>query len=194
MPMKKFYISSIKGNSGISKYSQDFYQLVLKDKGYIYMDSGEDLITILSTISSRDQVHIEVGIFQQKEIEILFTMLRANYRNITVTLHDPPLVRYPFYQFKNNILNNISKLYDKYANSSGAAKPYIRKIKTIYALSKKGVESIKKKYGVSNVCYLPHIVNTGEMSNNDSINKNFIYFGFIGKNKGLAYALELHQQ
>src|SRR5258705_13906309 len=98
--MRRFYISSKSGISGISKYSRDFYELVLKERGYIFMDSAESITTILSTISSRDHIHIEIGIFQKKEIEILFTMLKANYKNVAITLHDAPLIKYPFYEFK----------------------------------------------------------------------------------------------
>ena len=58
------------GESGIAKYSRDFYNLVLKEKGYRFVDSNESTITILSEITSIDHVHIEIGIFQKKEIEI----------------------------------------------------------------------------------------------------------------------------
>jgi glycosyltransferase involved in cell wall biosynthesis len=191
---KKYYISSIYGMSGISKYSRDFYQLVLKDKGYIYMDSRENLTTILSAISSKDHVHIELGIFQKKEIEILFTMLRANYKNVAVTLHDAPLIKYPYYEFKNSFLNKVSKAFDILGNSFGAVLPYVKKIKSIYVLSKRGLEAVKRRYKVDNVFYLPHVVDFPEMRKRVEGNNNFIYFGFIGRNKGIEYALQLHQQ
>ena len=95
--MKNFYISSKEGISGICKYSRDFYELILKDKGYIFIDSKQSISTILSLVSSKDHVHIELDIFQKKEIEILFLMLKANYRHVSVTLHDAPLIKYPFY-------------------------------------------------------------------------------------------------
>lgn len=191
--MNKFYISAKEGHSGISRYSHDFYRLVLKERGYEFIDSGEPITHILSLISSRDQVHIEIGIFQKKEIEILFTMLRANYKHVAVTLHDAPLIKYPFYEFKNPVLNAISKLSEIYTNSFGAADRYVRKIKSIYVLTKKGMEAVKSKYKVDNVYYLPHVVDA-EPPKNGTGNNNFIYFGFIGRNKGIEYALQLHQE
>ncbi|MEO5562138.1 MAG: glycosyltransferase [Chitinophagaceae bacterium] len=191
--MKHFYLSSTDGISGICKYSSDFYNLVLKEKGYVFIDSNNSIATILSAIGSRDHVHIELGIFQKKEIELLFLMLKANYKNVTVTLHDAPLLKYPFHEFKNPLLNKLSKCLDIYGNSSSIS-PYIKKIKSIYTLSKKGAELVKKKYRVDEVHYLPHIIDTAEIEKSSRINKNFIYFGFIGRNKGLEYSLQLHEQ
>lgn len=191
--MKHFYLSTRNGISGICKYSHDFYELVLKDKGYTFIDSSESVSSILSAIASRDHVHIEIGIFQKKEIEVLFLMLKANYINISVTLHDAPLVKYPFHEFRNPFLNKLSKFYDLYGNNSDALKKYVQKIKSIYVLSKKGQESVKKKYAVNNVHYLPHIVNTAEIRKSEQQGNHFIYFGFIGRNKGLEYSLQLHE-
>ncbi|MHA4807434.1 glycosyltransferase family 4 protein [Flavitalea flava] len=194
IPIKRYYISSMDGMSGICKYSRDFYRLVLRDRGYIFMDSARSLTSIFTAISSRDHIHIEIGIFQKKEIEILFAMLRANYKNISVTLHDAPLIRYPFHEFRTPFLNKISKFFDRFINNHGMVEQYIKKIKSIYVLSKKGVLSVKKRYGIENVQYLPHIVDTAEIIKSDTDNDNFIYFGFIGRNKGLEYALQLHRQ
>ncbi len=191
--MNYFYISSTNGLSGICKYSRDFYDLILKDRGYVMMDSNQHLTTIMSAVSSRDHVHIEIGIFQNKEIEILFTMLNAGYGNVSVTLHDAPLVKYPFRQFDNPFLNRISKFYDKYINRFKGVLPYLKKLKAIYVLSHKGVDVIKKMYRIDNVFFLPHIVDTSEVQKGEIKSNNFIYFGFIGKNKGIEYSLQLHQ-
>ncbi len=192
--MKKFYLSSKTGTSGICKYSRDFYELVLKDKDYIFVDSNDRVSSILSLITSRDHVHIEIGIFQKKEIELLFLMLKANYKNVSVTLHDAPLIKYPYYEFNNYFLNGLSKLYERYAGGFGAATAQVRKIAAIYVLTHKGVEAVRKKYNVDSVHYLPHIIDTAEVVYNSSTNKNFIYFGFIGQNKGIDYSLQLHEQ
>lgn len=192
--MKSFYISSMTGISGICKYSRDFYQLVLKPKDYQFIDSNEDIVNIMSAISSRDYVHIEIGIFQKREIEILLLMLKANYRNVSVTLHDAPLVKYPFHEFKDPLLNGFSKLYDRYIDNFGAAIPLVKKIKSIYVLSRKGEVAIKKRYHINNVYYLPHIIDISEIDKTSIKNNNLLYFGFIGKNKGIEYALQLHQQ
>jgi glycosyltransferase involved in cell wall biosynthesis len=192
--MKNFYLSSITGMSGICKYSRDFFELVLKPKGYQFIDSSEDTTTIMSAISSRDYVHIEIGIFQKKEIEILLLMLKANYKNVSVTLHDAPLVKYPFHEFKDPLLNGFSKLYDRYINNFSSAIPLVKKIKSIYVLSRKGEEAIKKRYHIDNVYYLPHIINISEITKPSLHNNNLLYFGFIGRNKGIEYALQLHKE
>jgi glycosyltransferase involved in cell wall biosynthesis len=188
-----YYISHLQGNSGICKYSRDFYQLILKDKGYIFMDSAQDIIHILSTISSRDHVHIELGIFQQKEQEILFTMLRANYRNVSVTLHDPPLLKYPMNPFRHAFLHNVSKFYDVYINRFRWKKPFLQKIKAVYVLSRRGREVLEKKYGLGNVHYLPHVIDPAQMVRSRTADNNFIFFGFVGRNKGIGYSLKLHR-
>ena len=192
--MKNFYISSKNGDSGIFKYSQDFYELILKEKGYIFVDSKQSVSTILSLISSKDHVHIELDIFQKNEIEIFFLMLKANYRHVSVTLHDAPLIKYPFYEFKNPLLNTISRLYDKYFNNFRMAITYMKKIKAIYVLSKKGLEAVRRKYHVENVYLLPRIINSTEIKKNTLSNNNFIYCGIIDRNKDIEYSLLLHQQ
>jgi len=196
MKPKFYYISHLQGSSGICQYSRDFYQLVLKDSGYIFMDSAFDIIHVLSTISSRDHVHIELGIFQEKEQEILFTMLRANYKNVSVTLHDPPLLKYPFHSFRNPFLNNVSKFYDVYVNRLRWGRSYLRKIKNIYVLSRRSRQVMMDKYRLDNVHYLPHVVDPAEVVRGEGLasGKNFIFFGFVGRNKGIGYAMRLHQQ
>lgn len=192
--MRKFYVSPHYGLSGISKYSRDFYNLVLKDEGYIHMDSSLPYAEIFSTISSRDHVHLEIGIFQAKEIEILMRMIRAKYRNIHVTLHDAPLLKYPLHDFKNSLLNKVSKFYDLHWDSFSGSMKYIKKISRIYVLSKKGAQAVARKYMTENVSYLPHVVDTTEITPPTGFNTNFIFFGFIGRNKGIEYALRLHRE
>jgi len=192
--MKKFYVSSRAGLSGICKYSKDFYEFVLKDKGYIFVDSNEGRTAILTKIASRDYVHIEIGIFQKKEIEILFAMLDANYKNVVVTLHDAPLLKYPFREFSNPLLNKVSKFYDIYINKFDRSAGYAKKIKAIYVLSQKGLAIIKSKYKIEHVYYLPHIIDVKEIAISTASNNNFIYLGFIGKNKGIGYSLRLHEK
>lgn len=192
--MKKYYISSFHGQSGICKYSKDFYELVLKQKGYILIDSREDQSTIFSTIFLSDLVHIEIGIFQTKEIAILMAMLDSGYNNISVTLHDAPLLKYPFHTFSNILLNKLSKFYDIYIDQFSRALPYLKKIKCIYVLSCKALVLMQSRYQISNLHFLPHVIDTSEMVFSNTANNNFIYVGFIGRNKGIEYALDLHQQ
>lgn len=193
--MKYYYISSKADSGGISNYAKTFYECVLLNQGYIFVDSGINSDDILSTITSKDKVHIEIGIFQKKEIEILMLMLDANYRNVTITLHDPPLLKYPFNEFRNSILQNVSKFYDKYLNGSKSITTrYLNKIETIYVLSALGKKFLQSKYSLNNIHYLPHIINPKQIENDGAINKNLLYFGFIGQNKGIEYSLKLHEK
>jgi glycosyltransferase involved in cell wall biosynthesis len=191
--MKRFYISSHHGPSGISKYAKDFYNLVLKDMGYVHIDSSAHYSEIFSAVSSRDHVHIEIGIFQKKEIEILMRMIKAKYKHIAVTLHDAPLIKYPFHDFKLPLLNKASRFYDLHWDNFSSLIPYVSKIQRIYVLSRKGVSAVRSKYHTGNVFYLPHIVNLDEIVKPEVINKHFIFFGFIGPNKGIEYSLQLHE-
>ncbi len=191
--MNYFYISSGSGKEGISAYSRVFFEHILRRSGYVFLDSNTDSTYILSTITSRDHVHIEIGLFQKKETEILMMMLNANYKNISITLHDPPLLKYPLHDFSNPLLNNISKFYDKYLNGTKYLKPYFEKIRSIYVLSKKATTEMKIKFGLSNVYYLPHIALVENNHPSERAENNFLHFGFIGRNKGIEYALKLHQ-
>ena len=191
--MNKFYISSKSGVSGVCKYAHDFYNLVLKNRGFIFLDSSDGLQVILSKVKLVDEVHIEIGIFQKTEVDILFLLLKKGNKNLTVTLHDPPIVKYPFYQFKNPFLNKVSKFYDIYFNSGGVANKYLKNVKTIYVLSVKGADAVRSRYNLTNVKFLPHILDVNEVEKCNSVNNNFIYFGFIGRNKGIEYSLKLHQ-
>lgn len=192
--MKKFYISSFTGLSGICKYSQDFYHLILQNKGYEFIDSGNTLTDVMTAISSRDKVHIEIGIFQNKEIEILFSMLNSGYRNVSVTLHDAPLLKYPFHSFDNIFLNKLSKFYDQKISRFKQAGSFLSRIQSIYVLSKKGMHALRQMYHLDNVFFLPHVIHPDEIDIGTVENNNLIYFGFIGRNKKIEYCLKLHQQ
>lgn len=168
--MRNFYISSKDGASGICNYSSDFYERALKGKGYVFMDSIHSISEILSAVSSKDNVHIEIAIAQKKEIEILFLMLKANYRHVSVTLHDAPLIKYPFYEFKNPFLNSLSKFYDKYFTGFRLVIPYIKKLKAIYVLSQKELNVVKKTYRVENVYLLGIPIDHTEIKPEKSLN------------------------
>ena len=191
--MGYYYISEKGGSSGISKYAGDFCELVLKDKGYEFVDAGESVANIMSRLSPEDNVHLELGIFQSRELAILFALLKKGYKNITVTLHDPPLLKYPYYSFRNGFLNKISKFYDIHISGFRESRKYIRKIKVVYVLSQKGYQAVQNRYKTRNVFYLPHIINEKEVCRSKTVAGNFIYLGFIGRNKGIEYALQLHR-
>lgn len=191
--MNKYYISCFSGKSGIAHYSRDFYNLILKDKGYQHIDSSRPLSSILSMISSRDIVHIEIGIFLKREQEILFSMIRGNYKQLSVTLHDAPILKYPFREYKQGWLNKLSKIVDRVGGRNQEIRKYLEKLKSIYVLTHLGEQTLKHKFQLTNVRFLPHIINPDDLSLPESGSRHLSYFGFIGRNKGLEYALQLHQ-
>jgi hypothetical protein len=188
--MKKFYIGSKDGNSAISRYSLDFYRLILQSRGYVFFDSSENMTTLLSAISSRDHVHIELGKAQKKEAEILFTMLKAEYNNIAITLHDAPRVRSSF-EVRNPFSRNTEKLYGRHGYSLNVLVPYLKRIRAIYVLSRKAFKQLERKYKTSNIHYLPHVLETPEPFGPAQVNSNIIYIHFNDQHT-LAYALKLH--
>ena len=190
--MKYYYISEKQGSSGIAKYAGDFYKFVLFEKGYEFVDAGEPFETVMEMISKEDHVHVELGIFQSRELRIVFGLLDKGNPNVTVTLHDPPLLKYPFYHFKTPLLNKISKFYDIYISRFRESRKYIKRLKHIYVLTHRGFSIVRDTYSTGNVRYLPHIINENEICCNKKVRQNFIYLGFIGRNKGIEYALQLH--
>ena len=192
--MKKFYISKREGESGIYKYSCDFYDLLLKEKGYVFLESDTPLSLVLSQINISDAVHIEIGIFLANETTILLNLIEKGYKNISITLHDAPLMKFPFFRFKNAFLNKISKAYDLYIDKFHYQKKYLTKVKAVYVLTQKGTELMRSRYKLENIFYLPHIANEREIKKSNINNCNFICFGYIGRNKGIQHSLELHQE
>lgn len=152
---RSFYISSDEHSSKTSQDSIAFYEQVMKGKDYLFIDSRQNIVDILSLVSSRDKVHIDLGYNYKIELEILFRMLTANYRDVSVTLRNEIMIKYPFREFKNPFLNTLSKLFDRYITGFRQVSPYIRKIRSIYVLSQQELLLVKKRYRVEQVYLLP---------------------------------------
>jgi hypothetical protein len=189
--MKQFYIASMDGNTALSKYSGDFYRLVLKDKGFIHIDSAETITTILSTISSRDTVFLELSSHLKKEVEILFRMLNANYRNVMVTLHDSPVVNLPFRSYKGTIQGRFLQAIDSFFNNFRPVLPYLRKLKAIFVLSKKTLVHIREKYKLQNVHYLPHIIDLSDIKPDMPDFSKVSLYVYAGNKQEYEYALDI---
>lgn len=133
----------------------EFYEQVMKEKNYIFLNSKQNIVDILSLVSSRDKVHIDLGYNYPDELDILFRMLVANYRDVSVTLRRETMIRYPFRTFKNPFLNTLSKFFDQYITGFRQVLPYIRKIQSIYVLTPQELSYVKKKYRIEHVYQLP---------------------------------------
>jgi glycosyltransferase involved in cell wall biosynthesis len=187
--MRKFHVGPFNGQSGISKYASDFYDLVLSDRGYIALDTDN----ALQTITNDDVVHIEIGTFCDPEIDLLYLLLDRGHKKIDVTLHDAPFIKWPYYKFRNRLVNNFSKFVHLYLRNFFIGDSVFKRIRRIYVLTHRGFALMRSRYGISNVAYIPHIVRTSILPNSMNISPNLLFFGFIGKNKGLDYALRLHE-
>ncbi len=188
--MKKYYVGPLTGNTEISRYANDFYKLVLQDRGYILIDSGaKSIVEMLSIISSRDQVHIEIS-GQKKEMDLLALMLNARYKYVSITLHNPMQAKFRFYELKNSLLDKLSRIYDR----NTAAAKYLRQVQSIYVLSRKGMEDMQRKYKIDNVSYLPYIVNQHDIERNLDIYSDVIDFDPNGGKKEIGQWLRLHKQ
>jgi hypothetical protein len=155
--MKKFYVSSMGNGSSDDQYSTDFYRLVLSELEYELIDSSADVSVILTAIASRDLAHIEVGPEGKREWELLHIMLKANYRNIAVTLHQSHLFRYPVMKQKNAFFTSIVKWYYQWIGNYRVAKKYLSKIRCIYVLSPKAKVQMELTFKLQNVFYLPKL-------------------------------------
>jgi glycosyltransferase involved in cell wall biosynthesis len=194
MTTRNFYISSISGESGIDRYSKAFYDRILKPRGYLFIDIDNEVTDIMSLVSSRDRVHFEIGLFQSKAAEVLFRMINAGYHDLRVTLHDPPVLRYPTRQYGNPLLDLLAKANDRYLGGLRMLRASLEKLSRIYVLSRKGMQLMQTTYGLTNVRFMPHLVTGCPGPGNEKKGRHFLYLGFIGPNKGLEYALQVHQQ
>jgi glycosyltransferase involved in cell wall biosynthesis len=193
--MKKYYITNISGESGISKYSRDFFSLILKNGDYIVLDTGcirkDDII---SKLNKEDLIHIEIGSNLFLESEILIFLLKKRFKNVNITMHDAPLIRYPFFRFKNSTLNNLSKVFQIFFKNLYLDRWVYERINRIYVLNRKAKQYLQLNYKLDSIFFLPHIIDPIEISDNFNTGIDFLFFGFIGPNKGIEYALELHNR
>jgi glycosyltransferase involved in cell wall biosynthesis len=143
-------------------------------------------------VSSKDIVHVEAGIFSYREQEIIQRMLESGYRHIRITMHDPPLFRYPSVQTNVPALNLLVKYRDRFLAGQRRFKSLLNKAERLYVLSAKGQDAVRISLGLQQVSVLPHIVPNPLKPGPRPDCPDFMYMGFIGKNKGLEYALQVH--
>jgi glycosyltransferase involved in cell wall biosynthesis len=192
--MKKFYVASFNEDSGISKYSKVFYQRILHDKGFIHLEPSLGRVELMTRMASRDHIHLEIGIFQRQSVDLLMAMVAAEYQHLSITLHDPPLLRYPFKTWPMPLMNQVAKFVDRFVFDFGHNVRVLEKLRTVFVLSKHAASLMRIQYGLKNICYLPHLVSEAPILKPiESDGRHLMYFGFIGANKGVEYALQVHR-
>lgn len=193
--MRKFHIASFSGRSGISHYGKCFFDLIFSARGYEKLDSESCDINTIDEIRPDDMVHIEIGVNEAASISALYRLLDRDCRNVTVTLHDPPFISWPYFRFHSRPLNALSKFTHLYLRNFGIGEGYLKRISKVFVLTHAGVKATVSRYGLTNVFYLPFLVDPTELHLPIlPPPPNLLFFGFIGKNKGLDYALALHER
>jgi glycosyltransferase involved in cell wall biosynthesis len=194
--VKKYYVCYTNSRSGISRYSEDFYRLILEPLLYEHIQPSVINQIFLEKLSKDTCFHLELGAGQFAERDVLMKLIKCGFVNINVTVHDPPFITFPFYRFKSPILNRLSRGFDWYLNAFGGTKRALAKCNTIFVLSQKGKHIVESRYGLTNIQYIPHIVDPGKVARDplDGSTSDVLFFGFIGPKKGLDYALRLHAE
>lgn len=201
VPMKKYYICrDFTDACGISKYGSFFYSSILEPHSFkkIHLKNKNDVIQTILTINNTDKVWIEIGLGSHLETLCLKKLIKKKNPNIVITVHDAPFIEYPIIKFSCRHLNIISKLTQyvilRWPFTLIFYK-HLYKIKRFYTLNPKGTTSIKNRYHLTNVKTIPHILtNILDVQDKKLEIPQLLYFGFIGKNKGVEYALMLHEK
>jgi glycosyltransferase involved in cell wall biosynthesis len=194
--VKKFHICNTASISGIARYAEDFFQVVLQKHGFIQISTDCVTKEWVETVSKDSFIHIELGNGQFSERDTLVYLIKNGFKNVDVTIHDAPWVTFPFYHTSYQLVNQISKAFDWYCNCAGATGRLLSRCRRVYVLSQKGKALLEKRHNLTNVCYIPHVIDPHkiwhEPLSRDS--RDILFLGFIGVNKGLEYALKLHSE
>lgn len=193
--MNMLHIASFSGRSGISHYANNFFDFILKPRGYEQLDSKLCNSIVIEGIKLGDTVHIEIGVNEAAAIRTLYQLIDRGHRNVSVTLHDPPFISWPYFQFRSQRLNEFSKFIHLYLRNFRIGDGYFKNINKIFVLTHAGVKKTESRYRLTNVFYLPFLIIPGALhSSTLPTPPNLIFFGYIAKNKGLDYALALHER
>lgn len=190
----KYYVCETNSKSGIARYAEDFYTCVMEGKGYILMPPASVTRGFLDGCDDKTSFFLELGAGQYAEKKALLLIIKKGFPNVSITLHDPPFLTFPYFKFKSRLLNKISRGVDFYFNTFGVARSVLQRCKAIYVLSRRGKELLDDRFGALNTIYIPHVVSSEKISKMPLTGheKNIIFFGFIGRGKGLDYALRVH--
>lgn len=189
----KYYVCNTASRSGIARYAEDFFKCVLEEKGYTPISPAALTAIFLSQCDSEARFFFELGAGQYAEKKALLLTLQKGFK-ASITLHDPPFVNFPYLQVKGRMLNKLSRGIDWYFNTFGLTRAVLKKCETIYVLSRRGEKLLHDRFGALNTKYIPHVISSKKVSKKPLTGdeKNIMFFGFIGRGKGLDYALQIH--
>lgn len=197
--MKKYYVCrNFNDSCGISKYGSSFYNSILLTKKYeiIHLGRESNFANIVDSINNDDQIWFEIGLASILEVRLLKQIIKKGNKNIIITIHDSPFLEYPVVNSDSYFLNIFFKLMQIIFLRKPIANlfyNYLNKVKFIFTLNPKGKKLLEDRFAIKNVHSIKHILtDILEPSKKKYGIPQILYFGFIGKNKGLEYALELH--
>lgn len=193
MKHQKLHVCTTETSSGIADYARDFQKIVLQREGYRLCDPRE--ITAIDKIDCNAEYHVQFGVHQQLERQAVSRLLKAGCTSVDATLHDPPFTAFPYFAFKSPFLTRLSRGFDWYLKSFFIQRRMLERLRRIFVLSQHGKDAVLQIAPKANVITIPHIINNEHIWGNDvSLGSDLLYFGFIGPNKGLDYALQMHHQ
>ncbi|MBO9518973.1 MAG: glycosyltransferase family 4 protein [Porphyrobacter sp.] len=159
------------------------------------MADPESVQRISSAFNPSSRFHFQLGIFQQAERRALTSVVRNGYDVVEATIHDPPFLTFPYFQFSSDFLTRLSRGFDWYLSSFGLQRRMLERLSRIFVLSDEGRRAVLRMAPSANVIAIPHIVRKDSIWPPKSpLGKNLLYFGFIGRGKGLDYVLALHRE
>ena len=192
--MDKIYIApDFSARSGVSAYARNFYEHVLKPDGF----ESQHFASLAEFEEwqrgrGRDQrFHLEIAVGTHSERSILWALLDRG-ATVDVTLHDPPFIAFPYYRSSNRWLNQASKLAQISLPQRHFGLTKVRRIRRVFALSHAGCARTLAVYPGAVVRPLPFICVRRPLPVPCEA-QGLVYTGFIGKKKGLEYALQVHQ-
>lgn len=191
--MNSLHIASFDGTSGISRYAKDFFDLVLQPRGFdARLPSDFDSP---GSIPPSTRIHLEIGVNETETTALLYRLLSRHFNNLSITLHDPPFISWPYFKFRNRMLANLSKAALLYLRNFGFGEKDIERISKVFILSHQGLKATQIRYPKANALHLPFLApSCSNPLSASSFKPNLLFFGFIAKNKGVEYALQLHRK
>ena len=156
--MKKHYVGPASTRVSSSQLIEDFYESALKAQGYDFVDSDQEVSAILTKITSRDCVHIDLIANRKKEWKLLQIMINANYSHIEATLHQPETFWYPWLQLKGG-WSVPERIYYKWIGRYRLASKYLSKLKWLYLPDEEKKRKFETRYHLKNIKVLDPKIN-----------------------------------
>lgn len=186
------HICTTQSNSGITAYARDFHRLVLEPEGYMLVDPEEAVLR--GPMARSTSFHVQLGVFQHRERLAMSRLMRDGFTEIDATIHDPPFLTFPYFQFRSSTMMRLSRGLDWYLKSLGLQRRALERLRRVFVLSEHGRDALLRLAPRANAVVIPHIADLRDIWPSDApLKPGLVYFGFIGPNKGLEYALELHR-